>query len=148
MISFDNFILLQSVLLELQHDWLLCYNHILLLLSILIFELCIMIIWLLFQSISLLDCMMVSSCVTIMILFISNYPLRTFEKPLYAHNNNVIVNIFWKYVGFWIWYEHGKIWIWMYSPPSLNWWYWQFYEMRKINVFPTIIILNFHGILW
>ena len=26
-------------------------------------------------------------------------------------------------------------------PP--NWWYWQFYEMRKRNVFPTIIILAF-----
>ena len=34
-----------------------------------------------------------------------------------------------------------KIWRWMYSPH--NWWYWQFYEMRKINVFPTIIILAF-----
>lgn len=100
MISFDNFILLQNVLLELQHGWFLCYNHIFLLHSILIFELFIMIILLLLQSISLLDCIMVSSCVKTMFMFVSNYPLSTFEKPLYAHINNVIVNIFWNNVGF------------------------------------------------
>ncbi len=44
-----------------------------------IFELCIMIIWLLLQSISLLDCIIVGSCVTTMIVFVSNYPLSTFE---------------------------------------------------------------------
>ena len=120
MISFDNFILLQSVLLELQHGWFLCYNHILLLHSILTFDLCIMIIWFLLQSISLLDCIMASSYVTTMIVFVSNHLLSTFEKPLYAHNNNVIVNIFWKYVGFWMWYECGKVWIWMYFLPPTD----------------------------
>ena len=33
------------------------------------------------------------SCVTTIIVFASNYILSTFKKPLYAHNNNVIVNI-------------------------------------------------------
>ena len=46
----------------------------------------------------------------------------------------------------------SMIWTWkdmkmnVFPPP--NWWYWQFYEMRKRNVFPTIIILAFYGILW
>ena len=48
--------------------------------SILIFELCIMIIWLLLQSISLLDCMMVGSCVTTMIVFVSNLSFKHFLK--------------------------------------------------------------------
>ena len=99
-----------------------CVTTIFLLLpSILIFELCIMIFWLLLQSISLLDCMMVGSCVTTMLLFVSNLSFKHFffEKPLYAHNNNVIVNICWKYVSSWIWYGHGKIWKWLYSRPQL-----------------------------
>ena len=149
MISFDNFILLQSFLVELQHGRFLCFNHILLLHSLLIFELCIMIIRLLFQSISLLDCIMVGSCVTTMIMFSSDYLLITFENPLYADNNNVIVNIFWKYVGFWMWYECGKMWIWMYPPPprqlmvlAILW------NEEKKCFFPKIIILDFQWILW
>ena len=146
MISFDNFILLQSLLVELQHGWFLCFNHIFLSHSILIFELCIMIIWLLLQSKFLLDCIMVGSCVTTMIVFVSNYILIIFENTLYAHNNNVIFNIFWRYVAFLMWYECGKIWIWMYPPSTYG--IGNFMKWGKEVFFPKIIILAFQGILW
>ena len=148
MISFDNFIFLQSVSLELQHGWFLCYNHFFFIVAF-YFDLWtlhndILIIVAKYIFIGLHDgWFLCDNHDFVCIQFILE---ALFQKPLYAHNSNVIINICWKYVSSWIWYGHGKIWIWMYSPP--NWWYWQFYEMRKRNVFPTIIILAFYGILW
>ena len=76
--------------------------------------------------------MMVGSCVTTMILFVSNLSFKHFfEKPLYAHNNNVYVGSMWapKYDMDMVRYEDECI-----PPPTdgidnfMKWWREMFFQ--------------------
>ena len=90
MISFDNFIFLQSVLFELQHGWFLCYNHFFVVAFY--FD-----HWTLHNDILIIvskyifiGLQMAGFCVTIMILFVSNLSFK--PSPL-LHLKDLSLNL-------------------------------------------------------